>query len=424
MRKLILTLAALLTVVSLRAQMPDTVMVSRAAGSVALENSLLDAVSLYDSAEIEKAAEAFRRISVADSTCDAAFFYLGMCECSAGNYGKAEGNLVRAVKLDSSNYWYRNVLANLYVESGRPDKAAPLLEKLVEESPASYNNPYTLTIIADSHLAQYMDSSALSYYDRALELDPSYAPAEMGKAELFRLKGNNPGFFNSLGKVVKNEGVNAEAKSKYLQAIMDHMDAKTWWVWGEEICRLIDTCLELHPEDIGSRWLKVSTDAIRDDWDGVMDQCLIIAQLAAKAGDGENFVKAYSSLGDIYHEQKHDERKCFAMYDIALKADPGYVPVLNNYAYYLCSKGKQLRKALKMSAVTIEKEPDNATYLDTYAWILHLLGKDDEAKPYFKHALIYGGRDSKVILEHYSVVLNALGEKDLSDYYRRLSEQE
>ena len=133
-------------------------------------------------------------------------------------------------------------------------------------------------------------------------------------------------------------------------------------------------------------------------------------------------VGAWSMMGDAYHS-KGDSKSAFKCYEKALRLNPDYAPVLNNYAYYLCLEGKQLKKAYKMSKKTVEAEPDNATYLDTFAWILHLLGRDLEAKPFFKHAMLYGGKDSAVILEHYAVVLEALGEADTAQVYRNMAKR-
>ena len=102
----------------------------------------------------------------------------------------------------------------------------------------------------------------------------------------------------------------------------------------------------------------------------------------------------------------------------ALRLNPDYAPVLNNYAYFLALKARKLHKALRMSAKTVKLEPDNPTYLDTYGWVLYLLGKAEEAKPVFKHALVYGGNQSDEVLAHYASVLESLGEKDRAEYYR------
>jgi Tfp pilus assembly protein PilF len=121
-------------------------------------------------------------------------------------------------------------------------------------------------------------------------------------------------------------------------------------------------------------------------------------------------------MGDIFH-QLGDNKKAYKAYDRALKINPDYVYVLNNYAYYLSVEGKNLKKAYNMSKKTIEAEPDNATYLDTFGWILYLQGKPLEAKPFFKHAMLYGGKDSVVIMDHYAEVLYALKEYDLAMVY-------
>ena len=97
--------------------------------------------------------------------------------------------------------------------------------------------------------------------------------------------------------------------------------------------------------------------------------------------------------------------------------------MLNNYAWYLATSGRKLKKAYNMSKKTVEAEPDNSTYLDTFGWILHLMGRDLEAKPFFKHALLYGGKESSVCLRHYATVLEALGEADTAKIYRTQAER-
>ena len=91
--------------------------------------------------------------------------------------------------------------------------------------------------------------------------------------------------------------------------------------------------------------------------------------------------------------------------------------MLNNDAYYLCIKRKNLKKAWQMSKKAVEAEPDNATYLDTFGWILYNMGKPEEALTHFKRAMIYGGMESPVILDHYAEVLFALKEYDRAMVY-------
>lgn len=136
--------------------------------------------------------------------------------------------------------------------------------------------------------------------------------------------------------------------------------------------------------------------------------------------DSATVLVAYSTIGDMYH-QLGQSAKAYAAYDKALKVNPTYASVLNNYAYYLSMEGKKLKKAYAMAKIAVEQEPDNSTYLDTFGWILYLQGKPLEAKPFFKHAMLYGGKESVTVLEHYAQVLRALKEDDLAKVYENLA---
>ena len=156
------------------------------------------------------------------------------------------------------------------------------------------------------------------------------------------------------------------------------------------------------------------------DYQKVLDICYQVIDVAPN--DSSATLRAWSTIGDMYQDMG-DYKKAYKAYDKALKINPEYVYVLNNYAYHLSMEGKKLKKAYAMSKKTIDAEPDNSTYLDTYAWILHLMGRSEEAKPFFKHAMLYGGKDSPVILDHYAEVLYALGEYDMAFVYWNLAKQ-
>ena len=183
----------------------------------------------------------------------------------------------------------------------------------------------------------------------------------------------------------------------------------------EGLSKAADDALARFPKETGFLEMKNMACYNLEDWQGIIDNCRKMIEIAPT--DTSVTIPALSNIGDMYYEMGN-EAEAFKYYKQVLKLDPGYCPALNNYAYYLSLKRKNLKKACAMSKKTIDKEPDNATYLDTYGWILHLLGKDQEAKAVFKHALIYGAKDSSTSLEHYAEVLEALGETDLAKVYR------
>lgn len=411
MRKLLLYLVLLLAGLSLRAQEPG------------ITDRFLTATAEYAEGHYAQARAILQELNQEDPGDDAVNYYLGLCAMALRDLDAAERHLSQAVQADSTNTWYVYAMASLFDAKQDQISAGHYVEKLIKMNPGLYNTPNTLSMVADSKVAARQDSVALRYYNQALELDPEYAPAQLGKTELLRRMGNFPAFFTSLEDFVRNGGVRPEIKSNYLTVMMDNIDSPFYWVWGDTINRLVDLDRELHPEDYAIQLLKLRMLYIKQDWEGVLQQCDVMADLARSQGDMDHLAEALSIAGDVWYQEMGDKKKAYETYEQALKADPDRTSVLNNYAYYLSLEGKSLRKALKMSARTIELEPDNATYLDTYGWLLYLLKRPKDAKPYFKHAMLYGGKDSATVLEHYSKVLEALGETDLSLYYKNLAEQ-
>ena len=384
--------------------------------------SYLRAVGLYSEEHFAEAEAIFDALYKADSGDDAVCYYLGQCAIASNDVEKAEKYLSEAVAIDSLNQWYLQSLASVYNAGGKMLQAAQLCEKLIKINPGLYGNAYTYTLVGDLNTNKMQDSLALGYYRQALEVEPDYPPAQLGRVEVFRMGGQYVQFFSQLEELLRNGRCDTAVKCDYMEMLFERIDAPFWWVWGEQLTRLVDLLCELHPEAIKAFKLKMQVCYINGDNAGVLAQCAEIEKLARAAGDSVSLVEALSSQGDV-HYQNGDRRKAYKAYDAALKVDPHYAPVLNNYAYYLSEERRNLRKALEMSADTVKQYPDNATYLDTYAWILHLLGRSAEAKPHFKHAMLYGGKDSDVVLDHYAEVLETLGEKDLAVYYHSLAQQ-
>ena len=201
----------------------------------------------------------------------------------------------------------------------------------------------------------------------------------------------------------------ASAAAGYIQMLLTAQD----WKQAVEVSDSVSAKFPAIPDfieysNIGKYNLK--------DYNGIISNCEKMLKVAP--GDSAVALSAWSTMGDMHH-QLGEQEKAYKAYDNALKVNPDYAPVLNNYAYFLSVQGKKLKKAYQMSKKTVEAEPDNATYLDTFGWILYLQGKALEAKPFFKHAMLYGGKESATMLEHYATILDALGEKDLAKVYRQ-----
>ena len=373
---------------------------------------------------------------------------------------------------------------NLLRMLNRHEEAFQSLEDYNKE----YSSPFILSTLADYEMSMYNDSTALAYYDEALDLAPDYSPALLGKAEALRMTRRYDEYFNVLDKYILTEDTPAGAKGDYLMAVVQRTDPKFINTFQPQLDSVMNKALKVHPKDsmllhtaavyyystdrmdqaknhfkanleawpesfaatatyveflmYAQEWEDLSSEGRKaferfpketaflemasmgdynlEEYDKVLDLCQKVLEVAPR--DSSKTLRAWSTMGDIYH-QIGDDKKAYKAYDKALKINPDYVYVLNNYAYFLSVDGKKLKKAYNMSKKTIEAEPDNATYLDTFGWILYLQGKALEAKPFFKHAMLYGGKDSAVIMDHYAEVLFALKEYDLALVYWNLALQ-
>ena len=367
---------------------------------------------------------------------------------------------------------------DIYMEMGKHDEAIGALEKFN----ADYASPMILAMAGDYYLADYSDSLARARYTEALALDSGYMPATLGISEIYRRERNYPEYFRIMQGFFSSADAPAATKGMYLRNMVRTIDPKIQQIHRAGFDSLAMTAVKVHPQDstvlseVGTYfyvtgrqeaagvWFitaatlypeskSLTTTAIQylglqqnwpslkemavdafnrfhemafleyanianynlKDYDAIIGNCRYILTNYPK--DKDLCLSAWSSIGDAYHE-KGNTKEAYKAYEKALKINPDYAPVLNNYAYYLSQEKKKLKKAYTMSKKTVEAEPDNATYLDTFGWILHLQGKDLEAKPFFKHAMLYGGKDSAVIMEHYADVLEALGEDDMAKIYR------
>ena len=509
-------------------------------------NMILSAVERYNERDIEGALNLLKEAVAENPEDDAAWYYIAQCAIAKNDAEMAEQALRMASELDPDNFWYRYRLARLYSLTSRPELTVDMYEKLLEDFPKKselyfdlvemyatqkeydkaldtlteietvfgmtesiamyrfnllrmlnkheeafasleeynkeYSSPYVLSTLADYQMSMYNDSTALAYYDEALDLAPDYAPALLGKAETLRLVRKYDDYFDVLKRYVADPETPAVAKSDYLMAVVQRTEPKFISSFKPQIDSVMNDALEQHPtdsmmlqtaavyyystdrKDVAKKYFKANIQAwpesfsaianyveflmYAEEWeelsnegraafdkfpqetaflemasvgdynleayDKVLDICTKVLEVAPR--DSSKALRAWSTMGDIYH-QLGDNKKAYKAYDKALKINPDYIYVLNNYAYYLSVEGKSLKKAYNMSKRTIEAEPDNATYLDTFGWILYLQGKPLEAKPFFKHAMLYGGKDSVVIMDHYAEVLYALKEYDLAMVY-------
>ncbi len=518
----------------------------RPAAAQEVSANLISAVQLYCDGQNKKALEMLSTLSVAAPEDDAVWYYLALAQGRNQDWDAAMAAMEKAVALDGGNFWYRRMLARMYLSEDRPLEGIGLYEALVKDFPdktetayellgiyleqkeyqkaldtldkievehgpseeiartrydvytamgrqeegaalleqfnEQYSSPVILSMLGDYYLADYADSLAYARYNEALSLDSSYPPAVLGMSEYYRHQRRYADYFKTLEPFFASEDVPAQSKSMYIGNLARGMDGKILQLHREGFDSMVNTAVSAHPSDstllgaagtyfyatgrekqagrffresaglypesitqtatyiqylsIQKEWKEMQERSIQafnrfrelafldyanmanyqlEDYDAIIGNCQYL--LTSFPSQKELCLGAWSMMGDAWYA-KGNRKEAYRAYEKALRLNPSYAPVLNNYAYYLSLEGKKLKKAYNMSRKTVEAEPDNATYLDTFAWILHLMGRDLEAKPFFKHAMLYGGKESAVILRHYATVLEALGEQDSAKVYR------
>jgi tetratricopeptide (TPR) repeat protein len=535
-------LTSLLMSFAAHAQRPESVQ----------ENLIVSAVQKYNEGNYEAARATLSNLLQNDSRNDAAWYYLALVSLAENDLVDAEDYLKLALEIDPRNFWYRYRLAGIYAVTSRHELTIDIYENLLKDFPKKsdlyfdlvelysaqneydkalatldeiqtvlgdsesiavyrfnllrrlnrvedaytsleeynrkYSSPYILSTLADYEISMYNDSTALAYYNEALDLVPDYSPALLGKAEVLRMNRQYDEYFNTLYRFVDGTDTPVPGKTDYLMAVIQRTDPKFIRTFMPQLDTTMTKLLTVHPTDSSAlhtagayyystgrldrakscfeitariypesfsasaslveflmyaqMWQELSDEGrlaferfpqepaflemagVGDynlgDYEKVLQSCEMILDVAPR--DSSKTLRSWSTMGDVYF-LLGDKAKAYKAYEKALKINPDYVYVLNNYAYYLSLEKKSLKKAHKMSSRTIELEPDNATYLDTFGWILFLEGKSVEAKQIFKRAMLYGGKESAVILDHYAEVLYALKEYDMAFVYWNLARQ-
>jgi Tfp pilus assembly protein PilF len=94
-----------------------------------------------------------------------------MCHNRQAKWDTAVSNLQHAIQLDPANPLFRNNLAMVLVDAGRPAEALPQLSAVHGEAAAHYNLGYML-------LDRKQTQQAEQHFTRALELNPQLKQAQ------------------------------------------------------------------------------------------------------------------------------------------------------------------------------------------------------------------------------------------------------
>jgi tetratricopeptide (TPR) repeat protein len=366
-----------------------------------------------------------------------------------GDTDKAVAEVLKLIELSPNEPRYYGILGETYEAAGMPEKAVAAYKQLLEKDPG---NGYAAMSLADFYYRageqkEYQTYIVMAFEDPMLSIDYKVQHlvkyidiiklSETRRKDAFLLgeilvqvHPEDPKAYAMYGDLLYNGGKSDEALAQYEKGL--EIDGSVFTVWQqamfiaaelgkwEKLASLSEEAIALYPTQpmayfmhgVGKAQLKEYEDAV-----AALQQALIIS--------GSNKLlqaEIYAALGDTYHGMK-EYGKSDEAYQESLDRNPDNAHVLNNFAYYLSLRKKELDKATEMARRANELEPNNAAFEDTYGWVLYQKGQYEQARIWIEKALKNGGDTRAAILEHYGDVHYQLGKVDSAvEYWQRALE--
>ncbi len=332
---------------------------------------------------------------------------------------------------------------------------------LLKSAPHSVEN----NVFAGNVFAMFSDNdSALTYFDKACDLDSTSGLAYYSRANFYKSIGDSVNYDKEVFRALSRESLELDAKLElltgYIRELYDDPSQQG------RIQELFATLLDQHPHEVDIHDLYCSYLIAIEDYAGAAEQLGYALDIdpsseerwrtllslymqaddyAKSAEKGETALRYHPSSAMIYlmlgtdynlmkeydkalsnlnkameltdsvdyeavsqimssmgdvYYAKGDRDSAFVYYDKAISIDPDNLLALNNCAYYLAVEGRDLDKAEEMSARTIKERPDDATSLDTYAWVMFRKKNYTEAMAYIDKAIANSEDPSEELYHH------------------------
>ncbi len=468
------------------------------------DGALIQAVEKYDSGAYADAGKMLRSIISSSPDYDAAHYYLALVYLAQDENDLAETELLRAVESDPGNFWYRQRLAVVYRYTQQLPKAIELYEKLLADFPkksdlyfdlvemyaqnaqidkalatldnierifgqtesiavyrfrllmasgkteeaygsleeynSKYSSPYILSTLGDYRMSMYEDSLAVAYYDEALSIDDTFAPAILGKAEARRMTRKYYEYFPLLDSYMSNATVPAKGKAEYLKAVVEQSDPKFVAAFRPQLDTAANICFRKHPTDsaviatVASYYYRTQRQNVAEDlfrvnaslnpdkpeltatylysllysenWEKLAEagseaalQYPDIPDFMALASTGYTFMKEYDKVIELSQKMLRTAPKDSAVIVSACST--------MGVAYYQKNDKKNAFKAFDK---VLKVSPDNIFVLNNYAYYLSISGKNLKKAYAMSRKTIEAEPDNATYLDTFGWILYLQGK--------------
>lgn len=315
----------------------------------------------------------------------------------------------QTLKAEPDNTYAQSSMYDYYRSSGNDSLARQMMDRILlgKNTPADSRMQFLKQAIQENEQQGGDSMQIIHLLDRVRQVVPKDAQLAEMRAAYFQMKKMPTAVVDSaLMQLLDIAPDNAWARFQLVQSKWATQDWKL-------VASLAEPGMLYNPDEMAFYYFTGLARFYQEDDKGALDA---FQRGTAEINDKSNpdiVSDFYAIMGDIYHSQGEKE-KSYAAYDSCLQWKPDHIATLNNYAYFLCTEGGNLKKAEEMSAKAVKAEPANATFLDTYAWILFCEERYAEAKIYMD-ATLKNDTDSAVsaaVLEHAGDIYMKVGEKE------------
>lgn len=344
---------------------------------------------------------------------------------------------------------FYELLGDLYLETGRPEKTEEVYLRLIDQDPDNYRGLLFLAefYIENNKISKALDYLATAFYYPEMAIDLKariiytyiyYADdennyltnaAELAKELVSHYPSESEAFF-VYGDVLLRKDQTELARDMYFKGL--ELDPSDVLVWQQ----LLNLSLVLGDYDTMLEHSGLALEYFFEQpvlflFDGLANMQLKNYEAAASSleyglyitiEDEELKQDFITMLGDVYHFLG-DYNESDRYYEEALALNPENAIALNNFSYHLSVRKERLDEALKMSEKANNLNPNNSAFQDTYGWIKYQMGNYEVAEIWIRKAIENAEDPGGVILEHYGDVMYQLGNLDTAlEYWRKANE--
>lgn len=297
-----------------------------------------------------------------------------------GEFGPAESAYLQLLDRFPALPGTREKLADIYLRTGRKEKAAEQLEAISRDNPRNEQAYYFLGNLAyqERRLADAAD-----YFQQALVLKPEYEPVYYRLAEVQV----------QLDKPRLALEVLERARSRFRPNF---------------VLEFLTAVAHSHAKEYG--------EAVKH---------FTQAEVIAKAGEPDSLTYLFYFQFGAALERNGETAEAERYFRKCLELSPRFAEAMNYLGYMWAERGENLDEARKLIEKAVEMEPDNAAFLDSMGWVLFKLHQPREALGWLQKAVEHSKEPDPTLYDHLGDIHAGLNQFDKAcDAWRKSVELE